>query len=257
MTDSKLEHLDVAFECKFDDSDPDFFFFEGLASTFNNRDLVEDTIKPGTFVDSIAAKMPKILWQHDREEPIGMPVDIRETAEGLFLRGRLPKADTFVSGRVIPQVKVGSIDAMSIGFRVLESHPNPDDPTNRIITKINLVEVSLVTFPADPKALITGFKSLSEVEQKKFLDEVSSEDSLTMDMVTACTDLKEFESLLRESAGFSKSLATTVASNCKSLFESQSDSDPEDDLSEVESKLLDMIRSQQLSTIYRKVNQNV
>ncbi len=155
----KLNHLEVAFEVKSfgeDEENKDFFVFEGLASTFGNIDLVDDVVRQGAFQKSIQERMPIILWQHRTSEPIGMPVEIKEVPEGLFVRVRLPKADTLVSGRVIPQMQVGSIRKMSIGFNIVDSEM---DGKLRILKEIDLHEISLVTFPANPAADVTGFKA--------------------------------------------------------------------------------------------------
>lgn len=157
---NNLEYIDVSFEVKqIDDGDDEFFRFEGLASTFGNIDLVNDIVVRGAFVDSLATKTPVILWQHQSGTPLGMPEDIRETEEGLFLKAKLPKSDTFVSGRVIPQIKVGSIRTMSIGFRVVERDFNEEGI--RLLRKVDLLEVSLVTFAANPLAALTGFKAVT------------------------------------------------------------------------------------------------
>jgi len=139
----------------------EFFIFEGHGSTFGNIDLVDDIVAPGAFSESIRKNTPVILWQHDRFEPIGMPVEIREDNIGLFLKVRMPKSDTFVAGRVMPQLKIGSVKAMSIGFRVEEFSFDMDTGI-RTLLKIDLREVSLVTFPANPEARITSVKSVPE-----------------------------------------------------------------------------------------------
>ncbi len=139
----------------------EFFIFEGHGSTFGNVDLVDDIVAPGAFSESIRKNTPVILWQHDRFEPIGMPVEIREDNIGLFLKVRMPKSDTFVSGRVMPQLRLGSIKSMSIGFRVEEFSFDMDTGI-RTLLKVDLREVSLVTFPANPEATITSVKSVPD-----------------------------------------------------------------------------------------------
>lgn len=156
---NNIEYIDVNFEVKQIHEDDEFFRFEGLASTFGNIDLVNDIVVRGAFVDSLASKTPVILWQHQSDIPLGMPEDIREIEEGLFLKAKLPKADTFVSGRVIPQIKVGSITTMSIGFRVVEREFNEEGI--RLLHKVDLLEVSLVTFAANPLAKVVGFKAVT------------------------------------------------------------------------------------------------
>lgn len=133
----------------------DFFTFEGLASTFD-KDLDGDTIVKGAFGDikqSIA-----ILFQHDHREPIGITYYAKETDEGLYIKARLPKEDTLVSGRVIPQMKVGSIKSMSIGFSAVRDDIEIKEG-NTFFNKVSLNEISLVTFPANTGANIQSFKS--------------------------------------------------------------------------------------------------
>lgn len=159
------EVLTVPFELKSiseeKQDNEEFFIFEGHGSTFGNVDLVDDIVAPGAFSESIRKNTPVILWQHDRFEPIGMPVEIREDNIGLFLKVRMPKSDTFVSGRVMPQLKIGSVKSMSIGFRVEEFSFDMDTGI-RTLLKVDLREVSLVTFPANPEATITSVKGVPE-----------------------------------------------------------------------------------------------
>jgi len=146
----------------------EFFTFKGYASTFNNVDLVEDIIEKGAFLDSLSKRKPKLLWQHKMSEPLGVFSDIHEDEKGLFVQGRLPKADSMVSGRVIPQMKAGSIDSMSIGFSTVDAEFLEIDGMNiRRIKKVDLWEISLVTLPANPAAKITNMKTITDVS--KFL----------------------------------------------------------------------------------------
>lgn len=223
-TKSGLDIIDVAFEIKSlhdDDEDDRFFIFEGLASTFGNLDLVDDIVMPGAFKESIEKQLPVILWQHNSHEPIGMPIEIRETIEGLFIKARLPKDDTFVSGRVIPQLRIGSIKTMSIGFITIEFDIDLEDPRIRKLTKVDLKEISLVTFAANPKAVITGIKSLVEMLDKTemsdkdkafLLKNIQDEKQTTVEDVKKITTRREFEKFLRD-AGLSKKAAEIAASN--------------------------------------------
>jgi HK97 family phage prohead protease len=240
-----MQHMNVAFEVKEIREDPDYYIFEGYGSTFGNVDLGDDVVMPGAFRDSLKRKMPIILWQHDRYEPIGMPEVITEDAKGLFLRVRLPKDDNLVSGRVWPQIKVGSIRTMSIGYRTIKSTYNEDNGIRELI-ELDLMEVSLVTFPMNPNAVLTGFKSLDEIEmsdeakeavaalleensminvdQLKFLDEVD------------CSNVRELEKALCDSKLFSNRAAKRLAcalSNVK--FE---EPEPDDSVKEALSGLL-------------------
>jgi len=136
--------------------------FEGYASVFGNTDLGNDVIKKGAFTESLKVRKPKgikLLYQHKSDMPIGVFDDITEDGTGLHVKGRLALKTT--AGRdAYELLKMGALDAMSIGFRV-----NPDKITydklakKRTIGEVDLLEISLVTFPMNPKALIRSVKA--------------------------------------------------------------------------------------------------
>lgn len=155
------------FEVKATAEENNIFTFEGYASTFNNVDHGDDIVIRGAFSNSLAknSQVP-ILWQHQMSEVIGVSVQLYEDDKGLFIKGNLPKDDTLVSGRIIPQMKVGSIKEMSIGF-FTKNYDRAKDGI-RLLKEIDLFEVSLVTKAMNSQALVTGFKSfetLRDIEQ--------------------------------------------------------------------------------------------
>jgi HK97 family phage prohead protease len=158
------EYLDVRSEIKAYDEDEDdkqYGRFEGYASVFNNTDLGNDVIKTGAFRKSLKArgvKGIKLLYQHKSDMPIGIFEDIKEDNNGLYVKGRLALKTT--AGRdAYELLKMGAIDGMSIGFRA-----NPDEVSydkrsrKRMIGEVDLMEVSLVTFPMNPSARIRSVK---------------------------------------------------------------------------------------------------
>ena len=152
-----MEYLNLPFEIKSDhlEEDENFFFFKGFASTYGNIDLVDDRIERGAFKESLLVRRPKVFFEH--RETIGVSIEEIEMDKGLFVKAKLPKADTLVSGRVIPQMKIGSINTLSIGFRIRD-HRFEDHI--RVIEKADLFEYSPVTFAANPEAVITGMKAV-------------------------------------------------------------------------------------------------
>ena len=156
------------FEIKANEPGADGMFrFEAYGSTFGNIDLVDDVMVKGCFKDSLLDRMPIILWQHDRYEPIGMPELIMEDEKGLKISVKMPADDDFVRGRVMPQLRIGSVKAMSIGFMVLDYFLKDGI---RYITKALLKEVSLVTFPANEMAEVTSVKDINDYQQMPFAD---------------------------------------------------------------------------------------
>jgi HK97 family phage prohead protease len=179
------------FEVKATAEENNIFTFEGYASTFNNVDHGDDIVIRGAFSNSLAknSQVP-ILWQHQMSEVIGVSVQLYEDDKGLFIKGNLPKDDTLVSGRIIPQMKVGSIKEMSIGF-FTKNYDRAKDGI-RLLKEIDLFEVSLVTKAMNSQALVTGFKSfetLRDIEQTLKDNGFSNTEAKTL-----ISKIKEFSS---------------------------------------------------------------
>ena len=184
---------------------------EGYGSVFGNKDSYNDVIEKGAFAQSIKSHksgqtMPAMLWQHDAAQPIGVWTDITEDANGLHMRGKLAMGT--VKGKEAHELaKMGALNGLSIGF-VAKGWDYSGEV--RSLTELELWEVSLVTFPANTKARITGVKSSDEI-----------------------VTLKDAERVLRDS-GFSKQDALAFVSRVKTLS-SRSDSD---DMGELKTSLL-------------------
>lgn len=134
---------------------------KGYASLFDTLDHHNDRIVKGAFERTLRAwrlmgRMPKMLWQHDPKQPLGVWTHLYEDKQGLFAEGRLAcgvaKAD-----EAYLLLKQGAIEGLSIGFRLLKSTREKHRRT-RLILDLDLVEISLVTFGANPKATVTGIK---------------------------------------------------------------------------------------------------
>ena len=74
----------------------------------------------------------------------------------LDIREQSSIADYFVIATVYNERQAGAIDGLSIGYRTVRSAKN--DSGQRMLTEVELWEVSLVTFPMLPEARI-GAKS--------------------------------------------------------------------------------------------------
>lgn len=133
--------------------------FSGYASRFGVVDLGRDLVLPGAFAESLARRGPrgiKLLFQHDPAEPIGVWLELREDAHGLFVRGRiLPEVER---GReVLALMRAGALDGLSIGFRTVEGRTEPKSGVRRL-SRVDLWEVSIVTFPMLPEARVSAVK---------------------------------------------------------------------------------------------------
>ncbi len=121
---------------------------EGYASLFWTRDLNDDVTAAGAFRRSLEAGPIRMLHQHDEAEPVGVWDEAFEDARGLFVRGRIISATP--RGRLVAAlVKAGALDGLSIGFRQVKARR---DGGLRVLSRVDLWEVSIVTFPMLPQA---------------------------------------------------------------------------------------------------------
>jgi len=135
---------------------------EGYGSVFGVRDAYDDVIAPGAYAESLkahkaAGTMPAMLWQHDASAPIGVWLEMVEDAKGLRIKGRLA-LETAKGAEAYALLKMGALNGLSIGF-VAKQWAYDRDTDVRTLTEVELWEVSLVTFPANEAARITGVKA--------------------------------------------------------------------------------------------------
>lgn len=129
----------------------------GYASVFGVPDSGGDVVLPGAFRGA-AAGMP-LLWQHDVKEPIGFVESLGEDARGLRV-----VAQVVASGRgaqAAQLLRAGAIDGLSFGYRVKASRPDRGRGV-RELSSLELIEVSVVTFPMQPLARVLGVSMMAE-----------------------------------------------------------------------------------------------
>ena len=136
---------------------------EGYASVFWKADLNDDVTAAGAFADSLirtGSQGVRMLHQHDGHLPIGVWDQVFEDQTGLFVRGRI--LDLSPQARLCAAlVKAGALDGLSIGFRTLGARLDTSGRL-RILTRLDLWEISLVTFPMLPQARISAFRAVED-----------------------------------------------------------------------------------------------
>ncbi|TCT07632.1 HK97 family phage prohead protease [Aquabacter spiritensis] len=128
---------------------------EGYACLFETVDLGRDVVARGAFSASLAARGAagvRLLYQHDPAEPIGVWTHLAEDGRGLYVRGRL-LLDVTRGREVMSLVRDGALDGLSIGFKAVQARTDPRSRVRRLL-RIDLWEVSIVTFPMQPDARI-------------------------------------------------------------------------------------------------------
>jgi HK97 family phage prohead protease len=165
--------------------------FEGYGSIFGNVDSYGEKVMPGAFAESLArhkreGTKPLMLWQHDSWSPIGIWEDLAEDGKGLWGKGRL-LTGVKAADEALILLKAGAVQGLSIGYREVETEP---DQNIRLLKKLDLLEISIVSFPANKRARVETVKSILDAGK--------------------LPTVREFEEFLRD-AGFSKALATAIA----------------------------------------------
>ena len=194
------EYIDVPLELKEVNSDGTF---SGYGSVFGNVDSYKEVVSKGAFSDSISdwkskGRLPALLWQHRTGEPIGVYKEMREDDHGLMVRGELA-LKTVRGSEAYELMKIGAVGGLSIGFNTRED--SLDKGTGiRTLNKVDLWEVSVVTFPANQEARIATVKQIDDLKE-----------------------LKDIEHYLRESGGFSRSQAVALVSRIKAVTQSESE----------------------------------
>lgn len=149
--------------------------FDGYGAVFGNVDAYGDVIQPGAFaqylsdVKSGKQRPPAMLLQHGGmgmtsvdEMPIGKWQSMSEDGYGLKMSGQI--ADTTLGRDVYKLLKMDALQGLSIGYIAKEATPRskPDEP-RRTLKRIDLVEVSVVTRPANDLARVSSVKSIEEM----------------------------------------------------------------------------------------------
>lgn len=186
--------------------------FTGYGSVFGVKDSYDEIVVPGAFAESLAShktagSMPALLWQHNSREPIGIYTEMHEDSIGLHVKGQLA-LKTVRGAEAHELLKMKAISGLSIGFNTRE---DSYDRVTGITTlkRLDLWEVSLVTFPANEAARVQGVKTIELID-----------------------DLKSAEQYLRD-AGLSRTEAKAFIARMKSLGQRNADEGDMQQLAEV------------------------
>ncbi len=171
--------------------------FEGYGAVFGNTDRDGDVVAKGAFADSLKARLPALLWQHNAKEPIGRFDAVREDERGLFVKGRLAQSGR--GAEAYELLKMGALNGLSIGFVTKEAMRNSAAGT-RTIKRADLMEVSLVTFPANELARVQTVKQRNAAMNLTVDTDIETGD---------INDPRTFERFLREQ-GFSRNRAKAI-----------------------------------------------
>lgn len=196
--------------------------FVGYGAVFGNVDRGGDKILMGAFAKSIiqkGAKGIKCLFQHNTDEPIGIYTEIAEDANGLIVKGQLAMG-TQRGKETYELMKMGAIDGLSIGYRVNpKGYTYEDNGKVRVLSDLDLMEISAVTFPMNPKATISAVKAANKTirEWENFLRDAGSlshsESKAAAKAVVKALNLRDADEDKPELLGAIKQLTDIIRSN--------------------------------------------
>lgn len=183
------DYLDIPFKIKAVSEDG---LFSGYGSVFGVVDSYKEVVVPGAFTESLQGRMPALLWQHRSAEPIGVYTSVKEDSVGLYVEGKLA-LKTARGAEAYELLKMNALNGLSIGFITREDSYDKVSGI-RTLKKIDLWEVSLVTFPANDASRVAMVKGIEAIECRA-----------------------EAEDYLRNVGGLSKQQAREIISRIKSL----------------------------------------
>jgi HK97 family phage prohead protease len=125
----------------------------GYASVFDVPDAGGDVVRRGAFARAAGTQVP-LLWQHDAAHPIGTVDHLSEDSRGLRVIASL--SDTRVARDAAALLKSNTLTGLSFGYRVKASTPAGPGSRGRTLTDLDLIEVSLVTFPMQRLARVVA-----------------------------------------------------------------------------------------------------
>ena len=202
------------YECPFEINQKDITetgIFEGFGSTFGGKpDSYGDVIVKGAFTETLKkggrnGTGVAMLWQHRSDNPIGVYKSLAENDKGLKVAGQLA-LEVQQGKEAYILMKMGALNGLSIGWDLLrdkdgnrldDSFEMSKNNKIRYLKRLELYEISPVTFPANTRATITSVKAV--IEEAK--------------------NIREFENALREEGNLSNQAAKYIASLCKPKLE--------------------------------------
>ncbi len=133
----------------------------GYANTVD-KDRVGDIVLPEAWakgVDNYRIN-PILLYQHDSTRPIGNVTKITVDPKGIHVEALVSDQEPKIQGLI----KEGSLKSFSVGFRVKDQKYNQEDDSSTI-TEVELLEISIVSIPANQSSLFSVRKSFDTEEE--------------------------------------------------------------------------------------------
>lgn len=174
----KIEYKSFEIKAVGYDEKTNELFVSGHAAIFNVEDslnpswnpelktwvMAKDVIHNGAFDKTISERKNRIKFcrNHNLENPVGKPIEIKEDEIGLFTHSRVSDAEDDLKIKIREEI----FTEMSIGYIVTkcEFKQLQDATFIRDIYEMQLIEYSIVTLARHEDAKITELKGLIDAE---------------------------------------------------------------------------------------------
>jgi len=226
------------------------WYVEGYASTadIDSRSdrITLDALRGAK--DNLVNNYGILLFNHDSNSPTGRVVNAEVDARGLKITAFISKQ----AEKVWEWVKEGVINSFSIGGFIVKAVKFFDKEVNQMVREIRrleLVEVSLVSLPANPYAKTTGFyvgkaldvvdledlteKSVEEAQEEEIKQEVDMTNEVTKDVEATEEEVVETSSDEEETKDLEEE-ESEVTEEEESTDEPEKDAKIEDEVEEEE-----------------------
>lgn len=186
----ETKYIDCPFEIKAEDVS-DKGVFTGYGSTFGGKpDAYGDVIIEGAFSETLEkggrnATGVAMLWQHQSNSPIGVWKQIEQNKKGLKVTGELI-LEVQQAKEAFALMKKGALKGLSIGWDFMrdsdgnildDAYEINEKKRIRLLKRLELWEISPVTFPANTRATITNVKNIIQnAKNERELEEAFREE---------------------------------------------------------------------------------
>lgn len=136
----------------------------GYANTVD-KDRAGDIVLPSAWAKGIDRfrKNPVLLYQHKHDNPIGRVSKVTVDKKGMFIEASVSEAAEKLHG-IHSLIKDGALKSFSVGFLVKDGKHDKSSDTF-VISEVELLEISVVSVPANQESLFSVRKSFENSEE--------------------------------------------------------------------------------------------
>jgi Escherichia/Staphylococcus phage prohead protease len=167
-------HAGPAFEVKFAGAPAEAGTITGYLSAYGPpADSYADIVERGAFDQTLAEQQSErfalpMLWAHDMARPCGKWTSFKSDDYGLLATGVL-SLGTDAGKQAHAHLQAGDVSSLSIGYTVPPDGFRWQNDGTRLLTKIDLLEASIVPIGACRRARVLNVKSITQRDLERWL----------------------------------------------------------------------------------------